>query len=170
MKLPTKLNPSRVRAAAVLSLVAVAAITGQPTALASPPDQESFSITEAFTDSEVCAPEGFAVDVTQTESAKFEVFYNRDGSTRSVLVHWSYIAAISANGHVINESDRWQTFYYPDGSSTEVGSTVHISGPGGIVQRDAGRVELNPDGSVAVVRGPHPQVQGLTFCFALTPK
>src|SRR6478609_9376074 len=39
-------------------------------------------------------------------------------------------------------------------------TTVHITGPGGIVQLDAGRIEFNPDGTVASISGPHPQLQG----------
>ncbi|WP_406831250.1 hypothetical protein ABEG17_00295 [Pedococcus sp. KACC 23699] len=157
------------RAVAAVGLVAAGALSAQSAAQAVPPDQGSFSITETFTDTEVCASEGFAVDVTQTDAARFEVFRNADGSTSRVLAHWNYVAAISANGHLINERDRWQAFYYPDGSSVLVGSTVHISGPGGIVQHDAGRVEFNPDGSIAVIKGPHPQLLGQTFCSALLP-
>ncbi len=167
----TNQTPTRsgIRAGASVALVAAAAIAGQSAALAGAPSQGSFSITETFTDSEVCAPEGFDVQVTQTEGATFDIFRNSDGSTNRVLLHWSYVAAISANGHLIDESDRWQQFYYPDGSSREAGSTVHISGPGGLVQHDAGQIKFNPDGSVLVIRGPHPQLEGQTFCFALVP-
>lgn len=158
-----------IRAGAAVGLAATAAVAGQSAALADAPTQGSFSITESFTDSEVCAAEGLDVEVTQTESATFDIFHNSDGSTDRALLHWTYVAAISANGHLINESDRWQQFSYSDGSSREAGSTVHISGPGGLVQHDAGQIDFNPDGTVAVIRGPHPQFEGQSFCFALVP-
>jgi hypothetical protein len=78
------------------------------------------------------------------------------------------VAIISANGHTIYESDRWQEYFYPDGSRA-VGLTVHIKGPGGIVQLDAGQIVFNADGTVAYIRGPHPQFEGQTFCSALLP-
>ena len=93
---------------------------------------------------------------------------NEDGSFKQAIVHVPYVAIISANGHTIYESDMWQEYYYPDGFR-EVGLTVHIKGPGGIVQLDAGQIVFNNDGTVAYMRGPHPQAQGQTFCFALLP-
>jgi hypothetical protein len=86
-----------------------------------------------------------------------------------MLVHQTAFFTISANGHTINEADHWQTFFYPDGSSRQVGLTVHIQGPGGIVQLDAGQIAFNQDGSVAYIHGPHPQFEGQTFCFACCP-
>jgi hypothetical protein len=152
----------RLPLAAGLSVAALAAAPGA--AQAAGPDRGGFSITESFVDSEVCAPEGFAVDVTQTDSATFTGFSN----PARTLARWSYTATISANGHTITERDRWQTVYYPDGSSRNVGLTVHIQGPG-IVQLDAGQVGFNADGSISYIRGPHPQLLGQTFCFALLP-
>jgi hypothetical protein len=133
------------------------------------PDHGSFSFGDAFVDAEVWAPEGFDVDVIETQSGHFEVFFNADGSFKRALVHQTAFFTISANGHTINESDHWQTSYYADGSSRQVGLTVHIQGPGGIVQLDAGQIAFNPDGSVAYIHGPHPQFEGQTFCFALLP-
>lgn len=46
---------------------------------------------------------------------------------------------------------------------------MHIKGPGGIVQQDAGQIVFDADGAVAYIRGPHPQFEGQTFCFALLP-
>jgi hypothetical protein len=133
------------------------------------PDHGSYSFTDKFVDSEVCAAEGFDVSAVESQSGHFEVFFNADGSFKDALVHQTAFFTISANGHTINESDHWQTIYYADGSSRQVGLTVHIQGPGGIVQLDAGQIAFNPDGSVAYVRGPHPQFEGQTFCFALLP-
>ena len=52
----------------VLAAVGVAGLVVVPaTAWASPPDHGTFSSHEVFVDSEVCAPEGFSVDVVQDE-------------------------------------------------------------------------------------------------------
>jgi hypothetical protein len=171
----------RTRLASVLSMTRLltragpALALGLLTVLASPvaaqaavPDHGSFFFTSTFVDSDVCAPEGFDVDVIETEATHYEVFFNADGSVKQVIVHVKYTAVISANGHTIYESDTWQEFFYPDGSKT-VGLTVHIKGPAGIVQLDAGQIVFDADGAVTYIRGPHPQFEGQTFCFALLP-
>ena len=158
-----------VRALAVAGLVVTAVFSGQSAAQAAAPDRGFFPpINETFVDSEVCAPEGFDVNVTETETNAYKFFFNEDGSFRGALVNTNYTAVISANGHTIYERDRWQNFFYLDGTYREVGLTVHIQGPG-IVQRDAGQIVFNADDSVAYIRGPHPQFLGQTFCFALLP-
>src|SRR5690349_15334876 len=108
---PATLGPQRrllIRGAMALALGLGGVLAGSATAQAATPDHGSFSNTESFVDSEVCAPEGFAVAVTQTESADYRTFYNSDASFKQVIVHWTYDAVISANGHTIYESDRWQ--------------------------------------------------------------
>lgn len=149
--------------------LAIAVILAAPTAAqAARPDTGTFSSTDTYVDAEVCASDGFSVDVTQVDAGRFQVFLDSDGNFVRALVHNDYTATISANGHTLLERDRWQTYFYPDGSSREVGATVHIQGPG-IVQLDAGQIAFDPNGSVAYVHGPHPQALGQTFCSALVP-
>jgi len=148
--------------------VAVAALVGAVPAQAAVPDHGTFSSTEDYVDDEVCAPEGFAVSVHQVETGDFQVFLDADGNFIKAIVHYSYVADITAHGITIHESDRWQSNFYPDGSSRDVGLTVHIKGPGGIVQQDAGGIGFTADGSLAYVHGPHPQALGETFCSAFT--
>jgi len=148
--------------------VAVAALVGAVPAQAAVPDHGSFSSTEDYVDDEVCAPEGFAVAVHQVETGDFQVFLDAQGNFLRAIVHTSYVADISAHGITIHESDRWQSYFYPDGSSRDVGLTVHIKGPGGIVQQDAGGIGFTADGDVTYVHGPHPQALGETFCSAFT--
>ena len=150
--------------AATSGLMALLAAPAQAAA----PDHFTFSSTDTFVDTEVCAPEGFAVNATESETGDVRVYLNADGSFKQAIVHLTYVATISANGHTIHESDRWQEFYYPDGSRM-AGLSVHIKGPGGIVQQDAGQVVFNSDGTVAYIHGPHPQFLGETFCSALLP-
>ena len=148
--------------------VAVAALVGAVPAQAAVPDHGSFSATEDYVDDEVCAPEGFAVSVHEVETGNFQVFLDADGNFIKAIVHYSYVADITAHGITIHESDRWQSNFYPDGTSRDVGLTVHIKGPGGIVQQDAGGIGFTEDGSVTYVHGPHPQALGETFCSAFT--
>ncbi len=151
-----------------LAFVACAAATlvGTVPAQAAVPDHGTFSFTDDFVDADVCAPEGFAVAVHQEETGAYRVFFDAAGNPTRVIVHMTYVADITAHGVTIHESDRWQYFFYPDGSFREAGLTVHIKGPGGIVQQDAGQIGFNADGSVAFIHGPHPQFEGQTFCSA----
>ena len=154
--------------ASALGLVTFLAVPH--TAQAAAPDSGTFSFTENIVDEDVCRPEGFAVDASITESGSYRVLFNPDGSIKQVIVYVDFVATISANGKTIYERDRWQDFYYPDGSQKRVGLTVHIKGPdGSIVQLDAGQIVFNADGTVASIHGPHPQFEGQTFCFALLP-
>jgi hypothetical protein len=169
---PNPTSPAR-RGGAALSLTAAAAIgltlvAAPTTAWAAPPDHGTFSSHEVFVDSEVCAPEGFPVDVVQDEVGTFRGHLDRSGAVAFIAVHIDYRAVISANGHTIVERDTWKDTYYPDGSTRTVGNTVHIQGEGpGLVQHDAGQIVFGTDGSVQSVHGPHPQAEGQTFCFAL---
>jgi hypothetical protein len=159
------LAPLVIAAAAVATGVVVAT-----TASASTPDHGTFSSHDVFVDSDVCAPEGFPVNVVQDETATFRVFFDRTGAVAFIAVHIDYRAVISANGHTIVERDKWMDTFYPDGTARRVGDTVHIQGLGpGLVQHDAGQITFNSDGSVAAIHGPHPQFEGQTFCFALLP-
>ncbi len=136
---------------------------------AAAPQHGSYSFTDSFVDPDYCASEGFALDVKEEASGHFEVFFNPDGSFKRANVHRTVTFAISANGHTLHKSDHWQTFVYADGSVREVGLFAHIRGDHGLVLRDAGQIVLNPDDTVAYIRGPHPQFEGQTFCSALLP-
>jgi hypothetical protein len=85
------------------------------------------------------------------------------------MLHINYDATISANGKTIFERDTFTRTIYADDMMRDTGVTVHIQGPGGIVQRDAGQIVYSDlDETVAFVHGPHPQLFGETFCEALT--
>jgi len=151
--------------------VGLGALALAGTASATKPFRGTFDDTEVFVDPDVCAaaPWGFDVNV-QHEYGFFDVFSDKNGNAVKVIAHVNYDATISANGKTILERDTWQTTFYPDGTSRQTGSTVHIKGPGGIVVKDAGQVVFNADGSIAYVHGPHEQlVDNVSFCPALVP-
>jgi hypothetical protein len=152
-----------VGAVAVMSVVAFS-----PAAGATSPESGTFNFTDAFTDPDVCASSGFVVSVVQHEYGFYNVFFNRAGDFVEAIVHQNYDATISANGKTIRERDTWNIFFYPDGSR-EAGLTVHIQGPGGIVQLDAGQIVRDANGDVVYTHGPHPQLNGESFCPALAP-
>jgi len=161
-----RVRPFVIAAAGLAAVVVVPA-----TASASTPEHGTFSSHEVFVDSEVCAPEGFSVDVVEDEVSTFRVFFDRTGEVAFVAVHVDYRAVISANGRTIVERDKWTDTFFPDGTARTVGDTVHIQGLGpGLVQHDAGQIVFDSDGSVAAIHGPHPQFEGQTFCFALLPQ
>jgi hypothetical protein len=158
------------RAAGVSAMVVASAVSAPAVASAAPPDHGTFTEHEVFVDSDVCAPEGFSVDVVHDEVSTFRVFFDRSGEVARVSVHVDYRDVITANGHTIVERDTWKDTFYPDGSARTVGNTVHIQGQGpGLVQHDAGQIVFGADGSVQATHGPHPQFEGQTFCFALLP-
>jgi hypothetical protein len=158
------------RAAGLSAIVVASAVSAPAVASAAVPDHGTLSSHEVFVDSDVCAPEGFSVDVVQDEVNTFTVFFDRSGEVARVSVHTDYRAVIAANGHTIAERDKWMDVFTADGTARTVGDTVQIQGPGGgLVQHDAGQVVFNSDGSVAAIHGLHPQFEGQTFCFALLP-
>ena len=152
-------------AVGVVSAVAIPAGAGQ----AAPPGHTSFSFTDTFVDPDYCAAEGLTLTVSQEVNGHIQIFLNDDGSFRQAIVQQSVAFAISANGKTLHESDHWQTFVDADGTVREVGLFGHVQGDAGLVLRDAGQIVLNPDDTVAYIRGPHPQFLGQTFCTALLP-
>ncbi|HEX6653852.1 MAG TPA: hypothetical protein VF072_13990, partial [Thermoleophilaceae bacterium] len=161
---------ARSRLAFVGAVAIVAALAIVPAASASKPDRGTFDFTDSFTDTEVCAAEGFDVFVPlEHEYGFFNVFFDQDGNATKVIAHVNYDATITANGKTIYERDTYTNTFYPDGSDRSTGLTVHIQGAGGIVQLDAGQIVRDADGNVVYTHGPHPQLNGETFCSALAP-
>ena len=153
----------------IATLTAGLALCAAPSAGAAAPQRGTFDHTESFTDTEVCAAFGFDVFVpVEHEFGFFTAFTDAAGNAVKVQVHTDYQATITANGKTIYERDTWTDFFYADGARM-VGDSVHIQGPNGIVQHDAGQVVFDADGNVVAIHGPHPQFLGETFCPALLP-
>src|SRR5689334_18159706 len=132
-------DPLLVRSMVVAALGVALVVVAPGLASASPPEHGTFSSHEVFVDSEVCAPEGFSVDVVEDEVSRFRVFFDHSDEVAFVAVHVDYRAVISANGQTIVERDKWKDTFYADGTARTVGDTVHIQGVGpGLVQHDAG--------------------------------
>src|SRR6476659_3742239 len=120
----------------LVSTVLAMFVAGTATAATGAPERGSFDNGyESFVDTEVCAaaPWQFDVHATQHEYGRFTVFFDKDGNFVKAMIHFNYDATISANGITLVERDTWTITDYADGTSRDVGLTVHIQGPGGIV-------------------------------------
>jgi hypothetical protein len=155
------------RGAVVATLGLAAVLFGPAAAQAAAPVHVDFDFDGTFVDDEVCAAEGFAVTVTETDRDDVYRFFNADGSFKQTIVTLRHDYVISANGHTIHLSGEWQVFYYPDGSFRIVGLSDHIAGLDGFAV--AGQVVINADGSVASIHGTRLRLGEQSFCSRLMP-
>jgi hypothetical protein len=130
---------------------------------------EQFKGTEpiSLTDTTTC---GFPIAVNVQDSFVGRAFFDAQGNLQSVTIEQNIVGTESANGITLPESDHFVEFLdFSTGGAKEVGLSFHIQG-GGVVILDAGYVLFNPDGSVAVIHGPHPVLDGHTaaLCAALS--
>lgn len=151
------------------SLVLALSLAGGAAAASRVPIRGSFDDGyNSFVDTEVCAaaPWSFDVNATEHEYGFYEVWFDANGDFVRAIVHLNYDAWISANGNTIVERDTW-TLFIDESGTRDVGLTVHIQGPGGIVVRDAGQIVRDADGNLLWTRGPHEQLFDVSFCPAL---
>jgi hypothetical protein len=97
------------------------------------------------------------------------VFLDAQGNFQRAIVETNAVVTNSANGITLPETDHFVDFFNSAGYDKQVGLPIHIQ-DGGVVIRDAGYLLFNPDGSVAVIHGPHPLLEGDTaaLCAALS--
>ena len=153
--------PAAVAAGAfILALVPVTA------AQAAGPQQFKVTETVSFTDTATC---GFPIALNFQVTGVGRAFFDAQGNFQRAIIQQNVVGTDSANGITLRESDHFVDFPTADGNLKEVGLPIHIQG-GGIVIRDAGYLVFNPDGSVAVIHGPHPFLEGDTaaYCAALS--
>ena len=151
------------------ALVLVLSLAGSAAAARGAPIRGSFDNGyHSFVDTEVCAaaPWGFDVNATEHEYGFYDAWLDAKGDVVRAIVHLNYDAWISANGNTIVERDTW-TLFVDERGTRDVGLTVHIQGPGGIVVRDAGQIARDAEGNLLYVRGPHEQLFDVSFCPAL---
>jgi hypothetical protein len=125
--------------------------------------------SDSFTDTTTCS---FPVTVTFTATRVGNVFFDAQGNFRRLIAETNSVGTNSANGITLRESDHTVDFFNAAGYDKETGLPIHIQ-DGGVVIRDAGYLLFNPDESVAVIHGPHPQLEGdpaaiAAYCAALS--
>jgi hypothetical protein len=147
--------------AATLSLAATAR-ADTPADSPAPVVQGDFDITiESLGDTSLC---GFPVDLTIHLKGSFRYFPTEQGHSLTNVAISSVDYTISANGKtVVAKVQLAETFFpnklYPELTTVltmhGIGIQIRLLG-GGLVIQDAGLVVELPDGSVTIVRGPHP--------------
>jgi len=160
-----------VRTAISGAAVAAAAISFAVPAQGAPPTVVHGAITfplQEFDDPDTCASDGFIIHAVEHESLLFTFRFDGSGQFRSGFAHHDISFEISANGKTISESDHYNNFFYPDGTSVAAGNETHIIGERGkVVLLDAGRIVFDAD-RPTFIAGRHAQFLGATFCSALT--
>ena len=152
---------------AVAALGAFLLVLPQVTAAhAATPVHFSFTETISITDTTSCS---FPITISGQANHVGTAFFDAQGNFQNAIFETNAVVTDSANGITLPETDHTVDFINAAGYDKETGLPIHIQ-DGGVVIRDAGYLLFNPDGSVAVIHGPHPQLEGDTaaLCAALS--
>lgn len=157
------------RAAAVAAGAFIVALVPLTAAQAATPIHFTETSSESFTDTTTCS---FPVTVTYAIRHVGNVFFDAQGNFQRLTAETNVVGTNSANGITLREADHFVDTFYATDYVKEVGLPIHVL-DGGLVIRDAGYLLFNPDGSVAVIHGPHPQLEGdpaaiAAFCAAFS--
>lgn len=165
------MNLSQTRSLRRVISVAIAALACSLALVPVTAAQAATPIHFTFTDSgsDTDASCGFPITFTFQANGVGTAFFDAHGNFQRAIVETNVVATNSANGITLRETDHFVDFYNSNGYVKETGLPIHIL-DGGVVIRDAGYLLFNPDGSVAVMHGPHPQLQGdiAALCAALS--
>ena len=148
-----------------LTALAAGALLVQP-ASATPPEEFTLTGKTIATDVTSCA---FPVLLELDYRIVRRDYLDRRGELKSRIIHVQLVGTQSANGVALDESDHYTIHVGADETQRLTGLTMHARLPGGgLVARDAGSFVRRPDGSIDLVRGPHPALLGDTeeFCRA----
>ena len=165
--------------------LALAASAGADTPAAASPAPVvvgHFEFTNDFSaDSTLC---GFPIDWTFTSSGSFRYFPGEQGHALTNVATGHVDYRFSANAKTVTARVRLAETFFPDRDFPELQDVLTMHGlsiqilllGGGIVIQDAGLVVELPDGTAAVVRGPHPVLEAggetaavATICAQLSP-
>lgn len=116
------------------------------------PDLERGSSQETFDDDlflEMCGIETRTTLTQRWSSTRYP-----DGSERVHVVR----TFVPEYPRLPIEKGAGATFIAPDGSRTVVGKPIHLIRSGGTTLLDAGRVQLDDEGNVTAMNGPHPSL------------
>jgi hypothetical protein len=157
------------RAAAVAAGAFIVALVPLTAAQAAAPIHFTETFSESFTDTTTCS---FPVTLSFTINHVGNVFFDAQGNFQRLIAETNVVGTNSANGITLRETDHVVDTFYATDYQKETGLPIHIQ-DGGVVIRDAGYLLFSPDGSVAVIHGPHPQLEGdpaaiAAYCAALS--
>lgn len=154
--------------AVALAAPVLALLIGTGSAEAAAPSQIRASFPFSTTDTTSCA---FPISINLQITIVGRVYFDNAGDVTGVTLQQSAIGTDSANGTTLTENDHWVDMINALGSDQEAGLPIHLQAAGGgLVIRDAGYLLFNPDGSIAIIHGPHPVIEGDTaaVCAALS--
>ena len=137
-----------------IGLVALAAGVCASPAAGAPPAGLVLTGTTVATDATSCA---FPIVMTLDYRIARRDHLDRAGNVRQSTIHVQLVGEDSANGVSLTESDHYTIHIDAEGNQRLTGLTMHARLPGGgLVARDAGQFTRLADGSIGLVRGPHP--------------
>jgi hypothetical protein len=155
------------RIAIACGLAALAAgVLYAGSASAAPPDEFTLTGTTVVTDVTSCE---FPILMVLDYRIVRRDYLDRSGQLKRRIIHVQLVGTDSANGVALDESDHYTIHVAADETQRLTGLTMHARLPGGgLVARDAGSFVRRPDGSIELVRGPHPGLLGDTeeYCRA----
>jgi hypothetical protein len=145
-----------------LAALAAGGQMAQPVA-AAPPEEFTLTGTTIATDLTSCA---FPVVMELDYRIVRRDYLDRAGQLKHRIIHVQLVGTDSANGISLDESDHYTIHVSADETERLTGLTMHARLPGGgLVTRDAGSFVRAPDGSIDLVRGPHPALLGDTEAY-----
>ncbi len=140
----------------------VAGVCALPAAGA-PPEEFVLTGTTVATDATSC---DFPIVMTLDYRIVRRDHFDRFGNVKATTIHVQLVGTDSANGVSLDESDHYTIHVDAEGNQRLTGLTMHARVPGGgLVSRDAGQFTRLDDGSIGLIRGPHPALTGDTVAY-----
>jgi hypothetical protein len=156
----------------VTVLATILAVTSAvPAVAAARAETGSFPIEDHFVDDGASDACGFPVSVDLSGVLRYELRFDGDGNAVWVAIHVLREGTLSGNGVSLPEIDRDnQMIDLTSGAFHQVGIVFRVSIPNGPpVVFDRGFIRVGSDGSIEMVAGPHPGLDGdfAALCAAL---
>jgi hypothetical protein len=149
---------------ALTSAMPVAAAAGRT-------ETGSFPIQDHFVDPGASEECGFPVTADLSGVLRYVLRFAADGNAIWIAVHIFREGTLSGNGVSLSEIDRdTQLIDLTSGAMLDVGVVFRVKPPNGPpVAFDRGLIRVGSDGSLEMVAGPHPALEGdlAALCAAL---
>jgi hypothetical protein len=136
-------------------LLTITALAGA-TAQAAAPSQFRQSFPFTSTDTTTCS---FPIVTSLQVDLVGRAWLDSQGNFVRATVENTNIGTDTGNGVTLRENDHWVDHFAASGFDKQTGLEIQIRHRG-VVVRDAGYIVFAPDGSITVVHGPHPFIEG----------
>jgi hypothetical protein len=150
----------------LLGLTGILAALPVSAAEAATPVQFRFTMPVVFTDTQTC---GFPIDVNLQADVHGTAFFESQGIFQGAIMENNVVGTDTANGVTLRDATHFVDHIDSLGADKQTGLIFRVQN-GGLVLRDAGYIQFNPDGSVALIHGPHSFTEGdaTAFCAAFS--